>query len=166
MRRLEEGRLAHTLLQRLPDVAPELRAAAAVRYLATRVPDPGGQARAAIIARVLGVIDDPALASLFGPRSRAEVPIAAFDETRDSRFLGRVDRLAVEDDCVVFADFKSGAPRQGAAPQRAFVAQMALYRDALRRIYPSRRLRGLLVFMNGPTVVELSTEALDAAFDA
>jgi ATP-dependent helicase/nuclease subunit A len=160
-RRLEEGRLVHTLLQRLPDLPPERRAEAALRYLAARDHDVSEAARSAIVARVLAVLDDPRLEPLFGPRSRAEVPIAARDGARATQFLGRVDRLAVEDDCVTFADFKNGAlPKDG--PPAAYIAQIAVYRDALARIYPAHRMRAMIVFVGGPTIVELPVKALDA----
>jgi ATP-dependent helicase/nuclease subunit A len=164
-RRLEEGGLVHTLLQRLPEMPSERRAEAASRFLAARDHGLSELARSALVARVLSVLDDARLASLFGPRSRAEVPIAARDGARATQFLGRVDRLAVADDVVAFADFKNGMPPKD-GPPRAYVAQMAVYRDALARIYPRHRMRAIIVFVGGPTIVELSAEALDAALVA
>jgi ATP-dependent helicase/nuclease subunit A len=153
-RRLEEGRLVHILLQRLPDIAPDRRAEAASRFLAARIQALGEAARSAIVARILAILDDPRLGRLFGPGSRAEVPIAARDGAHATQLLGRVDRLAVEDDVVTFADFKNGAlPKDG--PPHAYVAQMAVYRDALARIYPRHRMRAMIVFVGGPAIVEL-----------
>ena len=151
-RALEAGRLAHALLQYLPDIAPEGRANAARRFLEARAPRfaPGERERA--IAQALGVLDHPRLRALFGPNSRAEVGIAA--EHAAGAFSGRVDRIAVEDDCVTIADFKFGAG--GSARQRAdYAAQLQLYRSALRPIYRGRTIRCLLIWLDGPQIVEI-----------
>ena len=52
-----------------------------------------------------GDLDDPALAGLFGPGSRAEIPLAGI--IGDVEIGGLVDRLAVTEDCVTLADFKT-----------------------------------------------------------
>ncbi len=65
--RVQEGRLAHTLLQLLPDVAPERREGVARVYLdlmGGRLAEP---ARAALSAKVRAAIDAPELRGFFGP---------------------------------------------------------------------------------------------------
>ena len=44
-----------------------------------------------------------------------------------------------------------------------YLAQLALYRAALAAAWPGRRVRMLLVWTDGPTIVEPSAAALDAA---
>jgi ATP-dependent helicase/nuclease subunit A len=161
---LEAGRLSHALLQYLPDIAPDQRRDAAQRFLAGHGPEAPIEGGGAIIERVLSVIGDERLAALFGPRSRAEVEIAAA-VPRPGRvpiaFAGRIDRLAVDENGVLIADFKSGAARSRTPPQ--YLAQLALYRAALAPLYPGRPLRAFLVWLDYPDIEEIDPGALDAA---
>jgi ATP-dependent helicase/nuclease subunit A len=77
-------------------------------------------------------------------------------------FVGRIDRVAIDEDGVLIADFKSGAPRGQAIPV-AYVAQLALYRAALAPLYPKLALRAYIVWLDGPDIVEVRPDALDAA---
>jgi ATP-dependent helicase/nuclease subunit A len=70
------GRLTHTLLQRLPALPPERRAAAARAFVDAGVPTLDAIAGDRIIAETLNLLDDPTLAPLFGPGSRAEVGVS------------------------------------------------------------------------------------------
>ena len=79
---LEEGRflrgtLTHALLEHLPAVGRDSRLAAALALLANRAPDLDIKIRSQIIAETLAVLEHPELSALFGPDSRAEVPIVA-----------------------------------------------------------------------------------------
>ena len=69
-RALARGRLAHRLLQYLPEVPPDGRAAAAQAHLARAVPDMPPDERGAIAEQVLRVLDEPRFAALFGPPRR------------------------------------------------------------------------------------------------
>ncbi|HVL74112.1 MAG TPA: double-strand break repair helicase AddA [Beijerinckiaceae bacterium] len=160
------GTLVHELIERLPDVPPEHRERAGLAVLAARAPRMDPAERAGLLAEALGVIDDPRLAALFGPRARAEAAVAGRIRLGDREVpvAGQIDRLAVED-AVVFADFKTGAPPQGAPPQ-GYLAQLALYGRLLRAIYPGRPVRGLLVFTAGPVVLEPEERELEAALAA
>ena len=120
--------------------------------------------RGVLIERVLTVIDDKRLAALFGANSRAEVAIAA-SMSRLGRapapFAGRIDRIAIGEEGVLIADFKSGAPR-GQMPAR-YLAQLALYRAALAPLYPDRPIRAFLVWLDNPDIMEIEPAALDEA---
>ncbi len=71
-----EGRLAHALLQTLPDVPSDRRAAAARAYLDAHGGALPEEPRAAIAEKVAAVMAAPELASLFAPGSRGEVAMA------------------------------------------------------------------------------------------
>ena len=49
---------------------------------------------------------------------------------------------------------------------RPYVAQLALYRAVLQKLYPDRPVRALLVWTDVPDVMELSAADLDAALAA
>jgi ATP-dependent helicase/nuclease subunit A len=114
---------------------------------------------------VLAVLDRPELAALFGPLSRAEAPIAGSLQLRPGEpatsVSGQIDRLAVTPEAVMVADFKTGAPPE--TPPETYVAQLAVYRALLARLYPDRPVRCLLIWTAGPRVDEIAPGALDAA---
>jgi ATP-dependent helicase/nuclease subunit A len=160
------GRLIHALLQHLPDVAPARRDEAARRFLAARGGAFAEADRQIMVAQALAVLNDDRLAALFGPASRAEAAIAGKARLADGREVeisGRIDRLAEADDCVLLADFKTGAPRDAGATPARMLTQFALYRAALAPLWPGRRIRALVVWTAGPAVVELNETDLDAA---
>lgn len=159
------GTITHALLQYLPDVAPDERRPAALRYLAARARDFTLERREALCERALAVLDDSALKVLFGPGSRAEVSIAAnvSFNGQSRRVIGQIDRLMVSKDEVVIADFKSGAPRALDEIPAVYVAQLALYARAAGQLWPGRSVRAILVWTAGPTSVELPEAHLSAA---
>ena len=159
------GLLAHVLLQRLPDVAADRRPEAAERFLALRASELTPQERAEIAEHVLATIALPELAPLFAPGSRAEVAVAGAirrDRLSALPFSGRIDRIAVAEDAVRIADFKSGVSFRPPGPA-AYVAQLALYRAALAPLYPDRPVRVFLVWLGDATAIELAPASLDAA---
>jgi ATP-dependent helicase/nuclease subunit A len=162
-----EGRLAHALLEILPSLPPERRPAAAAAYLDLWGGGLAESARAALASKILAVIGAPELNPIFSPDSRSEVALAGLlprPGRRDLAYSGRLDRLAATDEGVLIVDFKLGA-----APDRAHaahVAQLALYRAALQPLYRGATIRAALVYLNGPTITQISAEDLDAALSA
>ena len=119
---------------------------------------------------VLGILDDARFARLFGPGSRAEVPIVGRlprSGRPDILVSGQIDRLVVTPDAVLIADYKTNQvvpPTAGQAPH-AYIEQLALYRAVLGRIYPGRTVRAALVWTEGPALMEFSGLLLDAAIE-
>ena len=165
---LVRGRLVHRLLQSLPDLAPERRAESAHSFLARHAGALAEDERAQIAAETLAILDDPRFSALFAPESHAEAPIVGRIARNGGPPLpvsGQVDRLAVTPDCVLVADYKTNrpAPRRLADIPPAYVAQLALYRAVLAKLYPERTVRAALVFTDGPHLIELPAETLAAA---
>ncbi len=162
-KRLEAGRLAHALLQYLPEISPDDRASAAQRFLDARGPAFRSEQRDAIAHQILAVIGHPDLGVLFGPGARAEVAIGGDIPTPDggiAPFSGRIDRIAVEPERVTIADFKSGASAHS-CDRATYAAQLTLYRAVLAPLYPGRKFRCLLVWLEGPEIVEINQESSD-----
>jgi ATP-dependent helicase/nuclease subunit A len=163
--RREAGRLNHSLLQYLPEIARDLRLDAARRFIARRGAGLSADEQAAALERALAVIDDPRLAPLFGPNSRAEAAVAANlarPGSAPTPFVGRIDRIAIGEENVLIADFKSGA-QPGKSVPAAYVAQLALYRAALTPLYPKLRVQAYIVWLDGPDIVEIEPDRLDSA---
>ncbi len=114
-----------------------------------------------IAAEVLSVLDDPRFCALFGPGSRAEVPLSG--TVGELMIAGQIDRLLVEADTVTILDYKSDrpAPRSAAAVPPVYLRQMAAYRALLRRIYPGLRVHCLLLWTEVPLAIALDDGALD-----
>jgi len=163
-RRFRRGLLVHTLLARLPDVAPDDRFALAERYLRGQKLD--ASESAALIAEILAVLADPVFAPAFSPQSRAEVAIVADlpEIAAGARVNGRIDRLAESDDDVLIVDFKTNRPppTDERDVPTLYATQMALYRAAAAKIFSGKRIVCGLVWTDGPTLMTLSNGLLDA----
>ena len=165
---LERGRHVHRLMQSLPDIRPERRAEAADKYLARAANAFNIGDRRTIAGQVLNLLEHPHFYELFGPGSRAEVPIAGrLARAGKPPFIvsGQVDRLAVTGDEVLIADYKTNrpAPANLADAPKAYIAQLALYRAVLAPLFPGRTLRAALVWTDVPDLMEVSAADLDAA---
>ena len=151
------GILLHRLFERLPDVDPSLRRDAALHWLERSSGISDLMERAALVDAACTLIGDPAFADLFGPSSLAEAPIAA--TLGDGRVLaGTVDRLLVTESSVRVVDFKTGSKMPGSAAEvpRAHLAQMAAYADALRVIFPDKKVDAALLYTAGPVLIPLT----------
>ncbi len=114
------------------------------------------------LADVLAVLADPALAPLFGPGSRAEVPLTG--RIGDAVVGGLVDRLVVLPDRVLLADYKT-ARTPPARPEDVpvlYLRQMAAYRAVLRAAFPGRPVECLLIWTTGARVMALPLVLLDS----
>ncbi len=153
--RFRRGRLIHALLQHLPELPPERRATAAEAWLAR----PGNglsQTEAAdLAAETITILDHPDLAELFGPQSRAEVPLSSVIGERVVG--GLVDRLAVLPDHVLLADFKTNrrAPARAEDTPVMYLRQMAAYRAVLREVFPDRPVHCWLIWTHTAKVTPL-----------
>ncbi len=166
-RRFTRGRLVHRLLQSLPSLPPDRRRAAGTRFLGAAVHGLSPAAQDALLEETLRVLEDPALAPLFGPHGRAEVPLAGLIEGRagPEAISGQVDRLLVADQEIVIVDYKTNRPPPASEAEvpAIYLRQMAAYRAVLQRIYPGRPVRCLLLWTDGPRVMQLSDARLDGA---
>jgi ATP-dependent helicase/nuclease subunit A len=160
--RFRRGQLIHSLLQHLPSVAADDRWEAAVRFLGKPGHGlPAGEAEQ-IAGEVLKVMAHPDLAQLFGPDSRAEVPLTGV--IADSVVGGLVDRLVVLPDVVWVADFKTNRrpPVRVEDTPVLYLRQMASYRAVLRAIFPGRTVRCALIWTRAARVAILPGEMLDS----
>jgi ATP-dependent helicase/nuclease subunit A len=164
--RYRRGEIVHRLLQLLPDVAPPERAVAAARLLGREL-DLTDDQRAEMAAAALAVLEDPQFAAVFGPGSRAEIALAGSAPGLPARISGRVDRLLVEDDRVLVADFKTNRPAPAAIEDAdpAYLRQMAVYWAVLRAIFPGRRVEAALIWTDGPRLMPAPENLMIRALD-
>ncbi|MEO7026834.1 MAG: PD-(D/E)XK nuclease family protein, partial [Caulobacteraceae bacterium] len=160
--RWRRGALIHSLLERLPETQPDHWPDLADRLLA-REPGLTGEQRAEIASAVLGVLAGPDFAPLFGPGSRAEVPLVG--EVAGQAVFGRIDRLLVTPGEVLVVDYKTNRPppKTAEAVDPDYLRQMALYAALLHQIHPKRPVRAALLWTDGPTLMPLPEALLDPA---
>jgi len=164
---IQRGIAMHRLLQTLPDLALDERAAAAERYIDRAGRNWPEAERRAAVDKVLAILGAEPFAPLFAAGSRAEVAVMGHLEVRGAMrtVAGTIDRLAVTDRAVQIVDYKTNrpAPMDLSAVPPAYVAQLALYRELLRPIYPGRPVEAALLFTEAPRLMAVPAAALDAA---
>ncbi|WP_374528789.1 double-strand break repair helicase AddA [Novosphingobium sp.] len=155
------GVLLHKLLERLPEVAPEERKAAALAWLAKAAGGEfDGAARTAMAMSAVTVLENKAWADLFSPAALAEVPIAA--TVGDQVVAGTIDRLLVTAERIRLVDFKT-ARRPPASMDEVPVAilrQMAAYAAALEAAYPGRVVEAALLYTQVPILLPIPSDLL------
>jgi len=165
--RFKRGRLIHRLLETLPDLSEDRRAAAAQQFLASDGLALSGEEQAEIADAVQSVLAVPAFAPLFGPSSRAEVSLVGeIERDGDRLFLsGQIDRLLVSEKEVLIIDYKTNRPPpsrvEDASP--AYIAQMAGYAALMGNLYPDRTIRAALLWTDGPNLMEIPAGMLAKA---
>jgi len=162
-RRFARGRLVHTLLQHLPEVAAADREGAARNFVAARGRDLPEEMREEIVSETLSIVQDERFAPLFAPGSLSEVPIVA--RLGEGDISGQIDRLAVLDDALLVLDYKTNRPPPSVPEEVApgYIAQLAAYRAALRLMFPEQALRAAIIWTDGPKLMEIPSTLLDLA---
>ncbi len=166
-KRFTRGRLIHSLLQYLPEVAGERHETAARAFVQKRGADLPEAMREEIVLETLAILRDPRFAPFFAPGSLGEVPIVARIPAGDDvlDLSGQIDRLVVDPETLLVLDYKTNRPPpktlEDVAP--AYISQLAAYRLALRGIYPQRDLRAAIIWTDGPRLMEIPSTLLDAA---
>ncbi len=166
--RFLRGTLTHALLEHLPAFAADAWRRAAEAFVATRGPSLSARQRASIVTETLAVLDSADLRALFGPQSRAEVPIAARIPSPDGRspelfITGLIDRLVRIGKDVLIIDYKTNRPPPARASEvaEAYLYQLAAYRLALQHIYPDSAVRAAILWTESPSLMPIPVEVLD-----
>jgi ATP-dependent helicase/nuclease subunit A len=157
---LAKGRAVHALLQHLPDLAAPSRRAAAQKFLASPGLDLPAGAATQITNAVLAIIENPALAPLFAPGSRAEIPLAGV--VADTEIGGLVDRLAVTPTAILLADYKTdrAPPASPADIPAAYLRQLAAYSAILQQIFPNLPVECTLIWTETATPMQIAPHLL------
>jgi ATP-dependent helicase/nuclease subunit A len=165
--RYQRGRVIHHLLEMLPQLPREARLGAAEAFVARRSSAVPPAERDALARDVTALLDVPDFAAIFGPQSRAEVPVVATRRSPDGRtevVSGQIDRLVVLEGEVWVVDFKSNRPAPMQVPHvsQQYVRQLSAYRSALASLYGDRKIRCFLLWTEGPRLMEIPEDMLNA----
>ncbi len=160
--RFRRGTLIHQLLEGLPEIAPHSRRKAGRDFL-VRQPNLSRAERGEMLEAAMGVLEDERFFMVFAPGGRAEAPVIG--PLGDRIVNGRVDRLVLTDNEILIVDYKTDrpAPATPADVGEAYRTQMAAYRCILSQNWPDRPVRCLLVYTDGPKLMEIPAADLDRA---
>jgi ATP-dependent helicase/nuclease subunit A len=163
--RLRRGSLIHLLFEVLPELPQRSRRKAAETFLKKQT-DLSADQRKEMLASTMGVLDDKQFGAVFAPGGRAEAPIIG--PLNGATINGRVDRLVITDAEILVVDYKTDRPSPPTVEGvgEAYIAQMAAYRAVLAQRWPNRTIRCLLVWTDGPKLMEIPPSALDSALQA
>ena len=166
--RFLRGTLTHALLQHLPMLPAAGWPSAAKGFVERRGAALSARVRSDIVKETLAILTDPAFAALFGPESRAEVPIVARlpnpkPQGAALKLIGQIDRLVDTGNDILIVDYKTNRPppKKVEDVAKAYLFQLAAYRLALREIYPGRPVRAALLWTEAPRIMQLPGEILD-----
>lgn len=154
--RFQRGNLTHKLLEFLPDLPEGKRIAAAENFLNRFAADLPSDIRASIASETLQILHHPDFAAVFGPGSRAEVPVTG--RMKDGRIIsGQIDRLLVTDKEILIIDYKTNRPPPLDSKDIPLIYrnQMAAYAEAIAQIYPGRTISCALLWTDGPRLMPL-----------
>jgi ATP-dependent helicase/nuclease subunit A len=165
--RYQRGRVIHHLLEMLPQLPAAARLAAAEAYVARRSSAVPPAEREPIARGITALLEAPDFAAIFGPSSRAEVPVVATRRGADGKtevLSGQIDRLVVLEDEVWVVDFKSNRPppMQVTHVSQQYVRQLSAYRSALSNLYQDKRIRCFLLWTEEPRLMEIPADMLNA----
>ncbi|MCJ7997621.1 double-strand break repair helicase AddA [Rhizobium cremeum] len=156
---LQKGRLVHRMLQALPAIAETERLAAARRYVERAARFWPQKERERLLETILSVLDHPDLRPVYSSRGEAEVAVmGTFILNGEERAVsGRIDRMAVIGNRVVLMDYKTNRTPPATISQvpLSHRAQLAIYREILRPLYPGKDFECLLVYTENGSVVAL-----------
>jgi len=163
IRRFQRGRWVHAMLEWLPEIPQNAREGAALRYLANSAADLSADQHQGLWREVDAIVSGADFAALFGPDSRAEVPIAGIISGR--AITGQVDRLVVTKREVLVVDYKTNRPppSNAAAVADVYLRQMGLYARALETIYPGKQVRAALLWTDAAKLMELPKDLMSEA---
>ncbi len=164
-KRFKRGRIIHRLLETLPEIDAEKWDAAAARFLAAPGHDLSEAERKEIWQAARAVLEAPDFKALFGPGSRAEVPVVGIVETPSGplSFAGQIDRLVEREGEILIVDYKTirPAPKTPGEVSPAYIAQLAAYRALLAQSRPGFEVRCALLWTDGPRLMEIPAENLE-----
>ena len=166
------GTRLHLLLEHLPDRPRGDWPALAREVLADAEGGlPEDPALDGLLAEAAAVVDAPDLAQVFQLPEDAqvltEVALAA-PLPGIGMLAGNVDRLVVMPDRVLAIDYKSNTeiPATPGDTPTGILRQLGAYRDALRLIYPARRVQAAVLWTRTRSLMWLPDPLLDGVMAA
>lgn len=152
-RSIQRGKIIHSLLEILPDMAAEQRVKAAEILLQREKISE----KDILLREVLEVLNHPDFAPVFGCGSLAEVPISAslMREGIPRILTGQIDRLLVTPSQILVLDYKTNrrVPSSEQEIPLRYRHQLQNYAEALCQIYSGREVRAAILWTSVPRLM-------------
>ncbi len=166
---LERGRLVHRLLELLPSLPPKERMSAAETFLARSLKPVFAGFKDTLLSELKQIFENPEFAPVFSENARAEVALTGTIRSDDGTQIevsGQIDRLIVGDNQVVIVDYKTNLhPAETARDvPLEYRAQLSVYREILKQIYPGRSICAHLLWTSAPALMEIPADLLEETF--
>lgn len=139
----------------MPDVHSADKAQIIDEFLRKNAPELTSAQAGRIREEVLTLLNNPQFGSLFGPGSKAEVPVIG--EADGKIISAQVDRLVVTENKVMIVDFKTNRPaaKTPADVPPVYVKQLRAYRDLLARIYPAKQVQSYILWTDTAQIMQI-----------
>jgi len=151
----KRGSLIHKLLQFLPDVPPKQHSDMINKFLQNKAPELSEEQRKKICKELSSLLQNPDFSTVFGPNSKAEVPIMG--EVDGKIISGQIDRLVIEKDQIIVVDFKtnrSPALTTDEVPD-VYRSQLKAYKSLLQKIYPQKDIKTFILWTNNANMMQI-----------
>jgi ATP-dependent helicase/nuclease subunit A len=166
--RFLRGTLTHALLEHLPHQPRDTWHHTATAFVDARGAPLRPIVRKNIVDETLAVLCNDAFADVFGPLSRAEVPIVAEIPPPSGagiplRLTGQIDRLWVGDHDILILDYKTNRPPPEEVENvaEAYLLQLAAYRLAMKDIFMGKSVRAAILWTDGCRLMEIPPATLE-----
>ena len=149
------GTLIHRLLQFLPQNKGD-KSKAVDLFLQKYAADFSEKSRHQIKDEVIKMLDKPEFSDIFGPCSRAEVPVMG--ESDGKIISAQIDRLVVLPDKIIIVDFKTNRPAYRTIEQTppVYINQLKTYADLAAKIYPNKPIETYILWTNETRLMRIS----------
>ena len=151
----KRGSLIHKLLQFLPDIPPEQHSEIIRNFLKNKAPELSKQNREKICDEISALLNNPDFNSVFGPNSKAEVPIMG--EVGGKIISGQIDRLVIEQNQIIVVDYKTNrnpAHTIDEVPD-VYRSQLGAYKALLQKIYPQKNIKTFILWTNNANMMQI-----------
>ena len=108
-------------------------------------------------AEILNLLDDPLFKNVFGPNSRAEIPVTGV-LGGNKKVSGQIDRLVIEKNRILIVDFKTNRPPpddERDVPQ-IYRDQLTSYHDIMAAIHPDKEIICGLLWTSIPKFMRIN----------
>ena len=156
----KRGIAIHALLQHLPLISADKRGEVGREWLSKHHSEQADEVRIDWLNQAIKVIENQDLRDLFGVSSRAEVQIQGrvMYEGAMRNVSGRIDRLAVLEQCVMIADFKTSTfvPNQAHSIPVSHLEQLKIYAAVMKQVYPTKNIECWLIYTRNGTFFKIA----------
>lgn len=159
--RFARGNIVHYLLEVLPQLPADKQENACRKYLVEPAHELKAPQQDELAKEIFKVLRHTEFAPIFGPNSRAEVPIVGLISKHDAQeyyaISGQIDRMLVEKDRVLVVDYKTNRPPPTDPKDvpNVYRKQLLAYKTALCEIYPDKKIECALLWTDGPNLMPI-----------